>query len=388
MSRTRAARQEVCPVAHGRLLLVGGVPWIVDRLAGLAAAAGVELERVPRLTEGWSRRPGIALVLADPQAPIAPERRDGVVLICAAEPDPLVWQRAVELGAEQVAVLPEAEPWLLDRMLDAVTPAGTAAPVVGVIGGRGGAGASTLAVGLAAVAAGSGVATLLVDADPLGGGLDLLVGVEQEPGLRWADLAGARGRLQPGVLSGMLPAVDDLAVLSWGRSGGSAIAPAAAASAVARQEPPGAPAGESPGESMWPEPDAVAAVLRSAVREYELVVVDLSRRFGPGELAALRACRSVVVVVPAEVRAAAAATAVCGLLDPVVADQQLVVRGPSPSGLPAEAVADALGLPLAGALRSEPGVAAALDRGERLPDRPRGALTLLSRRLVAQVLAG
>jgi hypothetical protein len=386
MSRTRAARQEARPVAPGRLLLVGGVPWIVDRLAGLAAAAGVELERVPRLTEGWSQRSGIALVLADPQAEIAPERRDGVVLICPAEPDPLVWQRAVELGAEQVAVLPEAEPWLLDRMLDAVTPA-DAAPVVAVIGGRGGAGASTLAVGLAGVAAGSGVATLLVDADPLGGGLDLLVGVEQEPGLRWADLAGARGRLQPGVLSGMLPAVDGLGVLSWGRSAGNAAAATAAATALDRWEPPGESAGESVGESIWPEPDAVAAVLRSAVREYALVVVDLSRRFGPGELVALRACRSVIVVVPAEVRAAAAATAVCRLLDPVVADQRLVVRGPAPSGLPAEAVADALGLPLAGELRSEPGVAAALDRGERLPDRPRGALTLLCRRLAAQVLA-
>jgi septum formation inhibitor-activating ATPase MinD len=161
-----------------------------------------------------------------------------------------------------------------------------------------------------------------------------------------------------------------------------------AASVVAVQEPPDAPAGEPSGEPRWPEPEAVAAVLRSAVREYELVVVDLSRRFGPAELAALRACRSVVVVVPAEVRATAAATAVCGLLDPVVADQRLVVRGPAPSGLAAEAVADVLGLPLAGELRSEPGVAAALDRGEPLPDRPRGALTLLSRRLVAQVLAG
>lgn len=347
------------------LLAVTTDPWLGERLTGLAAAAGVPLEHLPELPAGWSRRPGHALVLVDADADVAPERRPGVVLVSAAEPAPQVWRHAVELGAEQVVVLPEGEPWLLDRMLDAVAPAPTAA-VLGVIGGRGGAGASTLAVGLASVAARSGVRTLLVDADPLGGGLDLLVGAEQEGGLRWEDLAGARGRLQPTLLSSMLPTVGDptvadLSVLSWGRR--SRDLGAAEAS-----------------------PETVSAVLCSAVREFRLVVVDLSRRFAEEDLAALRACRTVVVVVPSEVRATAAATGVCARLDPWVADQRLVVRGPAPAGLPAEAVADALGLPLVGHLRCEPTVAAALDRGEPLPARPRGALTTLSRRLLAEML--
>jgi hypothetical protein len=65
-----------------------------------------------------------------------------------------------------------------------------------------------------------------------------------------------------------------------------------------------------------------------------------------------------------------------------------VVRGPAPTGLPAEAVADALGLPLAGSLRPEPGLAAALDRGDVPPVRPRGPLAALSAQLLASVLAG
>jgi secretion/DNA translocation related CpaE-like protein len=343
------------------LLAAIGDRWIGERVAGLAAAADVPLERRTELPPGWSRRADLRLVLVDPGTDLAGERRPGLVMVCAAEPGPDVWRRAVELGAEQVVVLPEGEPWLLDRMLDAAAPAPTAV-VLGVIGGCGGAGASTLAVGLASVAAGSGLHTLLVDADPLGGGLDLLVGAEEESGLRWDDLAAARGRLEPALLSTMLPSSGALSVLSWARrsrDAGTAGVPA----------------------------EAVTAVLHAATREFDLVVVDLSRRFAEEDLAVLRACRSIVVVVTSEVRATAAATGVCGRLEPWVADQRLVVRGPAPAGLPAEAVADALGLPLVGQLQSEPAVAAALDRGEPLPSRPRGALTVLSRRLLAQLLA-
>jgi secretion/DNA translocation related CpaE-like protein len=260
------------------LLAVTTDGWIGERVAGLAAAAGISLEHRRDLPAGWSRQPDLPLVLVDPEADLAGERRPGVILICAGEPEPPVWRRAVEMGAEQVVVLPEGEPWLLDRMLDAAVPAPSAA-VLGVIGGRGGAGASTLAVGLASVATRSGLRTVLLDADPLGGGLDLLVGAEREGGLRWDDLLGARGRLQPALLSSMLPTVDDLSVLSWGRrTDGFGVCPV--------------------------HPYAVSAVLQSATREFDLVVVDLSRRFAEEDLPALRACRTVVVVVPSEVRAA------------------------------------------------------------------------------------
>src|SRR5262249_27088259 len=161
-----------------------------------------------------------------------------------------------------------------------------------------------------------------LDADPLGGGLDLLLGAEREPGLRWPDLVTGRGRLRPGHLASGLPCVDGVRLLSWDR-------------------------GEV-GEGAEAPADAMAAVLSSAVRDSDLVSVDLPRALGSAAEVAASACHLGLVVVPAEVRAAAAARRVVAALEPRIDDLRLVVRGPAPTGLPAEVVADALRLPLAG----------------------------------------
>ena len=62
----------------------------------------------------------------------------------------------------------------------------------------------------------------------------------------------------------------------------------------------------------------------------------------------------------------------------------VVVRGPAPSALDAEVVAQALGLPLAGRCRPEPGLASALERGDP-PGRTRGPLATLADALLADV---
>ena len=71
---------------------------------------------------------------------------------------------------------------------------GAAALVLGVVGARGGVGASTLAAALAARGA-RRTASVLVDLDAAAPGLDLLVGLEDDPGVRWPDLAGAAGAI-------------------------------------------------------------------------------------------------------------------------------------------------------------------------------------------------
>jgi secretion/DNA translocation related CpaE-like protein len=186
-----------------------------------------------------------------------------------------------------------------------------------------------------------------------------VLGVESRGGLRWPDLAGLGARLQPGLLTSALPCAEGVAVLSWDRNGDA---------------PP-------------PSAAAMVAALDAGTREFDLVVVDLPRRFGEAERPVLDAARQVLLVVPAEVRAAAAAGRVARALEPLVADVRLVVRGPAPTGLAAEMVADSLGLPLAGEARAEPGLAEALDRGEPPGLRSRGPLASLSRRLVESVLA-
>ena len=58
------------------------------------------------------------------------------------------------------------------------------AQVIVVVGARGGAGASSLAVALAQSSAQEGKRTVLLDADELGGGIDLVLGAEGHRGVR------------------------------------------------------------------------------------------------------------------------------------------------------------------------------------------------------------
>lgn len=360
------------PYQHGRshdepgracpVLVATGDPSLAERLERLASASGVRL-RVQGGLAQIPRSAPLVLIGADLAAgevgePAPPEVlpwRPGVLVVAAEPVGEQVWRLAMRYRAETVAVLPEAEPWLVGRLIEAAEPAAEA-PVIGVVGGRGGAGASVLAAALALTAAATGPRPLLIDADPLGGGLDVMLGAEAEPGLRWPGLSSARGRLQPELLRSELVRVDGVDLLSW--DGGDL---------------PDVPA------------EAMAAVLSGAVRCADLVVVDLPRHLGEAATVAAAACRWVLVVVPAEVRATAAARRVVRALEPHVSDLRVVVRGPAPTGVPAEYVAETLELPLAGELRAEPGLAAALDRGEPPGLRSRGPLVRLSRRLLADL---
>jgi hypothetical protein len=97
---------------------------------------------------------------------------------------------------------------------------------------------------------------------------------------------------------------------------------------------------------------------------------------------ALETADLAVLVVPAEVRAcAAAATVAARVLRHGVA-LQLVVRGPAPGGITPSDVSRALELPLLAAMRPQPGLAGALDRGA-VPGRSRGPLATAARQVLA-----
>ena len=360
MAQTVRATADVAE--PGQVLVVAGTPELAQALAHLVRSAGgrpVVVPDRPGAGESWQQA---ALVLAEWPAEGgggrgAGARPTGLVLVCAVEPGPEVWREAVALGAEHVAVLPDAEAWLAARIARAVA-APSAAPVLAVVGARGGAGASTLAVALAVTAARRDLEVTLLDVDPLGGGLDLVLGAESARGLRWSDLRNAPGRLPPGIVRATATRAAGVSLVGWERSAPAAVSP-----------------------------QTVGAVLRCAAEGGDLVVADLPRHLDDVARVVLGAARRVLVVVPAEVRAAASAARVVALLEPYAADVALVVRGPAPTGLAPEAVADSLGLPLVGELRAEPGLAVALDRGDVPPIRPRGPLATLAARLVASALA-
>ena len=112
-------------------------------------------------------------------------------------------------------------------------------------------------------------------------------------------------------------------------------------------------------------------------------MVDLPRQLGAAALEALALSTLTLVVVPAQVRAASAAARVIAAVRPLATDVRLVVRGPSPSGLDAELIADSLGVPLDGELRPEPGLDADIDRGLPPARRGRGPLAAYCSRVLA-----
>jgi hypothetical protein len=121
------------------------------------------------------------------------------------------------------------------------------------------------------------------------------------------------------------------------------------------------------------------------VRGFDLVVADLPRGCSSVASAWLRLVDLVLVVVPADARAVAAASRVVADLDRSVQDKRAVVRGPTARSRPAELVADTLGLPLFAELRPEPGLQAALARTEPPGLRRRGPLARCAARVLDAV---
>lgn len=348
--------------APRRPLAVTADPALLDELLQVAATAGVELEVATdagAARRSWASAPVVLVgddVLSGVRGARLP-RRSGVVLAGCGSMAEDLWEWGVRIGAEHVLLLPDGDQWLVDRLADATEAVGVEGVVVAVLGGRGGAGATTLAAALAVAATRAGRTALLVDGDPLGGGIDLVFGGEQDRGLRWPELAGTRGRLPAQALTSALPRMAGLAVLSWDR-----------------------------GESEPAPPDAVRAVLSAGRRANDLVAVDLPRALDDGARTALALATTVLLIVPTEVRAAAAAARVAAGAGLLCSDLRLVTRGPSPSGLTGDQVARALGLPLFGELRPEPGLDVTLERGEPPGRRARSPLAQLCGRLLDELL--
>ncbi len=281
-----------------------------------------------QLGEPW--RTASTVIVADDQAEAVAARalshREGVYVV-GSRPELLsAWSAPL---AARVIPLPEGAAWL-----GAVLGEGSSrssAPVVAVIGGSGGVGASTLAAALAQLSADRGNAgAALVDADPLGGGIDLLLGAERVQGWRWPRLNAAEGHL--GDLRGYLPVVDGVSVVSMAR-----------------------------GVDLDLAREPLAAIVSALRAWHSLVVLDPGRSKQPTAREAVRLSSRQLLVVSAGVRGVAAArqTVASYALDKA----ELVVRR-SGGGLPSALVAEALGLPVLAELPQEPRLVGAAERGE------------------------
>ena len=315
-------------VKPSRPMLVTSDAGLKDAVLTLAAEARVEMfvaNDVAAAAPSWASAP---LVLLDAQQVTAGSDLDSMfrtpptqsLVIVAREIDDLqVWRQLAALGAERVVELPQGAPWLFERLGRCEQsqlvnePAGD---VVAVVGAVGGAGTTSVAAALARHLHERSETGVLVDLDPMGGGIDLVLGGEACAGARWDELAGISGRVDERVLIQALPTVADLPVLSW-----------PALSDV--------------------EPDVVAVehVIDALCRVPGPVVVDVGRGGDPRSVVGLTHAARAVVVVPMRIRAVASARRLLARLPPHV--QPLVLaREPAPGGLTTADLTAALRAPV------------------------------------------
>lgn len=309
-----------------------------DELDRVAAAVGVRVVhaagRAPVNRKAWS---AAAAVVLDQSAAArcgqgSLPRRAHVSVLTSVDPQSSTWSAAVSVGAERVLRIPQQAQELVGELAEAAETAreeGLRGEGVAVIGGCGGAGASLFAVAVALAASDA----LLLDLDPWGGGIDLLVGSEAAPGLRWPDLALQGGRLNWTAMREALPRHRGISMLSGTRRGY--------------------------------ELDAgpVDAVVEAARRGGVTVVCDLPRRLTEATHVALEAADLVVLVSRCDVRACAAVSTIAPVLAAINPNLGLVVRGPAPGGLRAAEVADIAGVPLLASMRAEPRLSEWLEHG-------------------------
>jgi secretion/DNA translocation related CpaE-like protein len=325
--------------ATGQPLVITADEALLADLMRLCAAANATPQVVADPDEAradWWRAPCV-LVGSDRAEDVAGrafQRRSDVWLVSRDAESAALWRLGVEIGADRVVLLPVAQGWLVERLSDAVDTPTARALTVGVVGGRGGAGASTLAAGLALRAARANRRVLLIDADPLGGGIELLLGCEAAGGLRWPEVAATQGRVTATALREALPGADGVAVLSWDR-----------------------------GDESHVEPAAMRAMIGAGQRGSDVVLIDLPRRLDDAAVEAVVLSDVVLLICTGDVRVAASAERQLATLRLLCGDIRLVVRQSSGGDVCADDLAAALRLPLAAEIASQRGLARSVNEG-------------------------
>ncbi|MCL1838070.1 MAG: hypothetical protein FWG47_01980 [Propionibacteriaceae bacterium] len=274
----------------------------------------------------WQRAETVVIAqdLAEELAAHSLPHRDQVFLVGNNESVLATW--STPLGAK-VLVIPEQLAWLGAVLDEGSTKSG--APVYAFLGGSGGAGVSTLAAAVALRASKQGLRSVLVDVDALGGGIDLLLGVEQIQGWRWPSLGAAEGYV--GDIRQYLPQVGGVAVVSMSRDSHVELA----------KEP-------------------LVAIIQALRRTHDLVVIDAGRSVSGASIQAVRLATQRFLLVMATVRGIAAAGQVMRAYG---CDVELVVRKPA-GAADATTVAELLGQRVVAMLPEDKTLAAAAERGE------------------------
>jgi secretion/DNA translocation related CpaE-like protein len=282
-------------------------------------------------------------------ARLEPGRRPGLHIVALGQVPDELFRTAVALRVDGVTELPRSDTWLVETLTDLGDTGRRRGLVIGVMGGSGGAGATTLACALGQTAARTGDA-VVVDCDPLGPGIDRVLGLETHDGFRWDALCQTTGRLSARALREALPRRGPLGVLSW-----------------------------YAGASGSLQAFAVREALSAARRGHDVVVMDLPRSTDTliDELAAR--CDLLLVVAVPTVAGTASASRLCARF-PDHPGLRLVVRG---EGLQPQEITRVTGVGVVAAMPDQRRLAEAIDLGLGPVRSPRGPLGRASAAVLA-----
>lgn len=234
---------------------------------------------------------------------------------------------------------------------------------LGVVGGSGGVGASTLACALGVAAARLGMRAAVLDGAAEGGGVQVTAGVEHLPGHRWADLIEIDGSLDGDRLRAELPAIGECVFVSAGIG-------------------PTSPLGMPDEVSVV----ALRSVFMALAECSDLLILDWGRGGEPVDVTSGRE-REPDTILLAQVSARGLADAQVWVhRHPCVRLAGVVTRSERHDPTLAESVAESMALPLLGCLPDERSVRRAADSG-LAPGAGRGALHRLAEQLVLAALS-
>lgn len=339
-------------------LLVTDDEALLSDLVRLAAAAGVvplNARDVAQALESWTTSP-IVLVgadLAESLARVQPVRRPQVHIVGTDPLPDALYRAAVGCGAESVVSVRRAEASLVELLTDTGDGQGVVGITIGVVGGAGGAGATVFAAALAQTVSNFSP-TLVVDVDPLGAGIDRILGLESVRGTRWDGLVSASGRLSARSLREALPRREALSILTW----------------------PTDRASDLPGP-------AVREALSAGQRGFPVVVLDLPRHRDPVVDDLLARCNHVVLISTLTVPAVASASRMARRLPRHAT--RLVARGSAPAANDLERL---LGVPVLATMANQRGLDETIDLGAGPLRSRRGPLARTARRVAGALVSG
>lgn len=341
MQSTNSPRERVAPI-----VVAVDDPTLNPEALHIAAACGRPVISVTDAGELARVRPRAFALLVDAAFYTSPAPN---TFLLATEPLP-----AAQAGTACFA-LPAQSADLL-RALGALTrtPAGgqrETGRVLALVGAAGGVGVSTLGASISRRA--SANEPTLIDAHRCSGGLDLLLGIEDVPGARWGEIEVGEGRVARADVRRALPATPDgIAVLTYPRT-------------------------------------SIADSLRVSAHELEAVVgtvgaAGLTVLDAPAELVPQR-CDLACVVLPAQLRPAAAAARIVADLNAAGVPHALVVREDAWQALSPEELERITGSSILTRVGGVRGLTRGVERGG-LPQRIPRQLRRASDAILAEVL--